>query len=104
INDLTKIEELQDALLAAEVINTQQASPNFLHPWQKAIPGVLHLALFPQQTQTLDRNATFPIRYAELDLINRTQAGEKVLPEFNRVNNQWIINWSIPIVSETPSG
>lgn len=104
VNELAQVEGLQEALLAAQVINTEQETPNILHQWQKTIPGALYLALFPTEAQTLDREAKFPIRYAELDLINRTQAGEKVLPEFNRFNNQWIINWSLAITSPTPAG
>jgi len=65
---------------------------------ERDLPGALSLRLFEQDSADLDRDAQFPIRYAELDLIQRAETGKPTLPEVVTIEGRWQINWARAIV------
>ncbi|MEX1031825.1 MAG: phosphomannomutase/phosphoglucomutase [Cellvibrionaceae bacterium] len=59
---------------------------------QNELPDVRGIRLFKAGSAQLDRGADTPIRFAELDMINRAEKRETVLPEAARVDDEWRIN------------
>ncbi len=92
-NDAALLQALDINNPANTVDNRQQLE----NKWLRDTPAALDVRLFAAGTANLDREATFPIRFAELDLIRRAEQGEKPLPELISVNERWMINWVRPI-------
>jgi phosphomannomutase/phosphoglucomutase len=77
--------------------NTPEAREQLEQKWQQATTHALKLRLIPIGSAELDRTAEFPIRYAELDLIQRAEKRERTLPELVQINNRWLFNWARPL-------
>lgn len=65
--------------------------------------GVLHIRLTPAGSAQLDRNAEFPLRYLELDLIHRAEQRKPALPELIQLNKRWMFQWIKPIAIDDQS-
>nr|WP_324257400.1 phosphomannomutase/phosphoglucomutase [Cellvibrio fontiphilus] len=64
---------------------------------------VLNIYLTPTGTATLDREAEFPLRYLELDLIQRAEQGKTPLPELVEINKRWMFQWARPVTTGADS-
>ena len=63
-------------------------------------PSALKVRLIPLGSAQLDREAEFPIRYAELDFIQRGEKRQPALPELIVINERWMINWIRPLATD----
>lgn len=71
--------------------------------WQAKIPRALHLRLIPLGTAVLERDSDFPIRFAELDLIQRAEQRHIILPELATIDKRQLLYWIRPIPSDSQS-
>ena len=71
--------------------------------WQEKIPSALKVRLIPLGTAELEREAEFPLRFAELDLIRRAEQRKPALPELATVGERHFLYWvrAIPIDTQT---
>lgn len=97
VNQLAAEPELLAILDFTNPAHTPEAREQVEQKWQQATAGALNLRLIPIGSAELDREAEFPIRYAELDLIQRAEKREVTLPELVQINNRWMFNWTRPL-------
>ena len=83
--------------------NTPDARNQLETEWLQKTPSALKLRLIPLGSAQLDREAEFPIRYAELDLIQRAEQRQAALPELVAINDRWMINWIRPLANDEKS-
>lgn len=57
-------------------------------------PEILHIYVIPTGTAKLNREAKFPLRYLELDLIKRAEERQPVLPELVELAEGWRLQWA----------
>jgi phosphomannomutase/phosphoglucomutase len=93
--------EFIDAVSATSSLNAAEDPNNIAARWLRTIPDGLNLQVFSLGSASLDRDAHYPIRYAELDLIARTETGARTQPELNKIKGQWVINWPLAIPQNT---
>jgi len=53
--------------------------------------------IIPIGTAKKTDEGSVPIRFSELDLINRAEKGEIPLPEVIKIDKDWLIHWAIPV-------
>lgn len=83
--------------------NTVETRDLLEKKWQREIPAALKVRLIPLGSAQLDREAEFPIRYAELDFIQRGEKRQPALPELIVINERWMLNWIRPLASDDKS-
>lgn len=83
--------------------NTPETREQLENKWQAQTAGALKLRLIPLGSAELDREAEFPIRYAELDLIQRAEKRQPALPELVEIKERWMFNWVRPLTSDDKS-
>ena len=83
--------------------NTAEQRAQLERKWLHTTPSALNIRLIPIGTAQLDREAEFPIRYAELDLIRRAEERQAALPELINVNDRWMLNWIRPLAADEKS-
>lgn len=71
--------------------------------WQAKIPLALHLRLTPIGTAALERESEFPLRFAELDLIQRAEQRKNILPELATLGDRQFLYWIRPIPTDPQS-
>ncbi len=86
--------DIIDSLTPGNPANGEDQRKQLARTLVRAIPAALSLRIFPVGSAQLDRDAQFPIRYAELDLLNRAEALKPVLPEVVSINGHWWVNWA----------
>jgi len=97
VDQLATESELAAILDFTNPANTPEARALLEQKWQQATADALKLRLIPIGSADLDREAEFPIRYAELDLIQRAEQRTSALPELVQTNDRWILNWIRPL-------
>lgn len=104
IDQLAAQPELTAILDFTNPVNTPEARALLEQQWQQATANVLKLRLIPMGSAELDREAEFPIRYAELDLIQRAEQRSPALPELVKNQDRWILNWirPLPLTGQEP--
>lgn len=103
---LDKLANNQDFLAALtpdDPANNDENRADLARQWLRATPGALTMRLIPAGAAELDREAQYPIRYAELDLIHRAEERKNIQPEIATINNRWLINWVRPIAADAQS-
>ena len=65
--------------------------------WQGKINAALKIRLIPVGTAQLEREAEFPLRFAELDLIQRAEQQQPVLPEIATIGDRNFLYWIRPV-------
>ena len=55
------------------------------------IPNIKHVRYIPINTAKLEPNSIPPIRYSELEMINRAEKGQMVAPDAAKINDVWQI-------------
>lgn len=83
--------------------NTVETRDLLEKKWQREIPAALKVRLIPLGSAQLDREAEFPIRYAELDFIQRGEKRQPALPELIVINERWMLNWIRPLARDDKS-
>ncbi len=83
--------------------NTVEARDLLEKKWQGSTADALKVRLIPLGSAQLDREAEFPIRYAELDLIQRAEKRQPALPELVAINEHWMIHWVRPLALDDKS-
>lgn len=83
--------------------NTPESRALLEAKWQAQTAAALKVRLIPLGSAQLDREAEFPIRYAELDLIQRAEKRQLALPELVAINERWMINWVRPLAADDKS-
>ena len=83
--------------------NTVEARDLLEKKWMHTTTSALKVRLIPLGSAQLDREAEFPIRYAELDLIQRAEKRQPALPELVLINERWMINWIRPLAVDDKS-
>ncbi len=71
--------------------------------WQAKILLALHLRLTPIGTAALERESEFPLRFAELDLIQRAEQRKTILPELATIGDRQFLYWIRPIPTDPQS-
>ncbi len=71
--------------------------------WQAKIPLALHLRLIPIGTAVLERDSEYPLRFAELDLIQRAEQRRAILPELATIGDRQFLYWIRPIPTDPQS-
>lgn len=100
IDKLAAEPELFASLDLSNPSNTAETRNQLETKWLRTTPSALKLRLIPLGSAQLDREAEFPIRYAELDLIQRAERREAALPELVAINDRWMINWVRPLAAD----
>lgn len=100
INKLASEAELLNSLDATNSENNEDHRRFLERKWLLDTPATLDLRIFPLGTASLEREAEFPIRFAELDLIRRAEQGEQPLPELMSLNDRWMLNWARPLTAD----
>lgn len=103
IDKLASEPELLASLDATNPDNTAEARDLLEKKWLRETPSALKVRLIPLGSAQLDREAEFPIRYAELDLIQRAEKRQPALPELVAINERWMINWIRPLAADEKS-
>jgi phosphomannomutase/phosphoglucomutase len=103
IDKLAAEPELVASLDATNVDNTTATRDLLEQKWLRDTPSALKIRLLPLGSAQLDREAEFPIRYAELDLIQRAENRQPALPELVAINERWMINWIRPLAADDKS-
>ncbi len=103
IDKLAAEPELVASLDLANPANTPEARDLLETKWLRATPAALKIRLIPIGSAQLDREAEFPIRYAELDLIQRAEQRKPALPELVLINDRWMLNWIRPLATDDKS-
>ena len=103
IDKLATEVELINSLDLNNPDNTAEQRAQLEKKWLRAIPSALNLRLIPIGSAQLDRTAEFPIRYAELDLIQRAEERQATLPELININEHWMLNWIRPLAADEKS-
>lgn len=67
---------------------------------QEKIPAALNVRLIPIGTATLQREAEFPLRFAELDLIQRAEQHKPAHPELATIGERQFLYWIRPIPTD----
>lgn len=66
---------------------------------RETIPHAVKVRLIRLKEATLEREAIPPFTFTSLDLVNRVETGENVLPEAVNANGRWLIRVAAPIKS-----
>jgi phosphomannomutase/phosphoglucomutase len=103
IDKLAAEPELVASLDATKPDNTAETRDLLEKKWLRETPATLKVRLIPLGSAQLDREAEFPIRYAELDLIQRAEKRQPALPELVAINERWMINWIRPLAADDKS-
>lgn len=103
IDQLAAEPELVASLDATNPANTAETRDLLEKKWLRATPAALKVRVIPLASAQLDREAEFPIRYAELDLIQRAEKRQPALPELVAINERWMINWVRPLAVDDKS-
>jgi phosphomannomutase / phosphoglucomutase len=100
IDKLAAEPELATSLDATNPDNTAEKRDLLEKKWLRETPSALKVRLIPLGSAQLDREAEFPIRYAELDLIQRAEKRQPALPELVAINERWMTNWIRPLAAD----
>jgi len=103
IDKLAAEPELVASLDPSNPENTVQARELLQKKWLRATGFALEVRLIPLGSAQLDREAEFPIRYAELDLIQRAEKRQPALPELVVINERQMIHWIRPLATDDKS-
>lgn len=103
VDKLANNQDFRASLTPNDPLNNDANRATLIRQWLYATPTALSLRLFPIGTAQLDREAQYPIRYAELDLIRRAEERKPTPPEVVTINNRWLINWVRPIAANAES-
>lgn len=106
VNQLAAEPEVRRSVNIADAENTAEARALLEQKWLGNTDGALKIRLIPSGAAQLDREAEFPIRYAELDLIQRAEQQQPALPELVAINERWMLHWVRPLIvgTDTPMG
>lgn len=99
IDRLSSNQDIIDSLTQDNPANSDDQRAQLARSLTRAIPSALSLRIFPLGSASLNRDTQYPIRYAELDLIQRAEAGQTPLPEVVAIENRWLVNWARPILA-----
>ncbi len=66
---------------------------------KETIPHAVEVSLIRLKEAALEREAIPPFTFNSLDLVNRVETGENVLPEAVNTNERWLISAAAPIKS-----
>ena len=94
IDQLADSPEIAAALDPAATPESREQTEQQL---QAKIPTALKIRLIPVGTAVLQREAEFPIRFAELDLIQRAEQRQPALPELATIGERQFLYWIRPI-------
>lgn len=83
--------------------NTAESRAQLAHALAAQDETILNIYLIPAGTAQLDREAEFPLRYLELDLIQRAERRTAALPELVELNNRWMFQWVKPVAADAES-
>lgn len=103
IGKLAAEPELIASLDPSNPDNTVAARDLLEKKWLRTTASALKIRLLPLSSAQLDREAEFPIRYAELDLIQRAEKRQPTLPELVEINEHWMIHWVRPLAPDDKS-
>lgn len=103
VDRLANNQDFRSSLTPDDPANTEENRAALIRQWLRATPGALNIRLFSLGTATLDREAQFPIRYAELDLIHNAEERKPTMPELASINNRWLLTWVRPIAADEQS-
>ncbi|MDF3013221.1 MAG: algC [Cellvibrio sp.] len=103
IDKLAAEPELVASLDISNPDNTVEARDLLEKKWLRTTASALNVRLIPLGSAQLDREAEFPIRYAELDLIQRAEKRQPALPELVAIKEQWMIHWVRPLAVDDKS-
>lgn len=67
--------------------------------WQGKIPSALKVRLIPLGSAQLEREAEFPLRFSELDLIQRAEKRQPTPPEIATIGERQFLYWIRPIAT-----
>ncbi|ACE86337.1 phosphomannomutase/phosphoglucomutase [Cellvibrio japonicus] len=103
VDRLAANQDFIDSLTPEHPSNTPEQRDTLTRQWLRATPGALSVRLFELHSAELDRNAEYPIRFAEMDLIRRAETRQTIQPELVQINDRWQINWARPIAVDNSS-
>ncbi len=101
INQIARSPEFSLALDPAATTELRQQTEQ---QWQGKIPALLKIRLIPFGTAELEREAEFPLRFSELDLIKNAEERKPTLPELATIGERHLLYWirPIPVDSQDP--
>lgn len=89
-----------DPAVAAALQGSDEQRQSLAQQLAEQIPHTLAVRLIPAGSAQIVRDHPVPIRFAELDLIRRTEARDDHLPELARVDQQWQLHVIEPVPPE----
>jgi phosphomannomutase/phosphoglucomutase len=92
------------ALLAPEnPDNTPESRQQLAQTLAAQDAAILNIYLIPTGSAQLNRETEFPVRYLELDLIQRAEQRTAALPELVKINERWLLQWAKPVALDEQS-
>ena len=85
------------ALVQALLDNNQNTLKERAERTRSERDEVLSVRIFGLGQADLDRKHSYPIHFAQLDMIHRTEKGEKVMPEASKFGGKWLIYSTLPL-------
>ncbi|GAB1260929.1 phosphomannomutase/phosphoglucomutase [Aurantivibrio plasticivorans] len=92
----------QELLVSAAEDNEQETFNRLADLLRIQEPRITTLRLFPYGSASLEPNASPPIRFAEIDMINRAEKREPVFPEASQYNGAWQLALARPVPYSKP--
>lgn len=83
---------------------TEEARERFNATLKEGYPEALDIALYDLDRRNIAREGKEPPSFVVQDMINRSERGEALVPEALRVDKQWRVIFSAPIITSTETG
>ncbi len=96
-NLIDELANTPDIIAALDPAATPELRQQTEQQLQEKIANALKVRLIPIGTAELQREAEFPIRFAELDLIQRAEQHKPALPELVTIGERQFLYWIRPI-------
>jgi phosphomannomutase / phosphoglucomutase len=87
----------QDQSIKQRILDNDSAQRSFHEKSLEERLSALKVRIIPLATAQKTDEGPVPIRFSELDLINRTEKGEMPEPEALKIDKNWFIHWIAPI-------
>ncbi len=98
------IKQLSNQPLVRQALNDQNQMAALQALAQQSFPQLLQARVFKTKAAVIEREGEFPIRYTELDMINRAENRDSVYPEAYRLKGQQRLNLAVAIDAKPTTG
>ena len=94
----------KQGLIEAVAKGDEQALASYQKQIHSQVDGVIELIFYKKGEARRDTKRELPVRFAELDMIQRAERGEQIRPEAAKFDKRWILNFVKPISASENKG